>query len=59
MLFQFYDSNEGEEEHGGSVRRAEAALTWRRRLSAPTMSGGSWGGREEVGMGQPGGEKCR
>ena len=48
MLFQFYDSNEGKEERRGSIFRLEVASIRRGRLSAPAMSGGSWGGREEV-----------
>ena len=48
MLFQFYDLNEGEEERGGSVLRAEAAFIrrGRRRLSALPISVASGGNRQ-------------
>jgi len=48
MLFQFYDSNEGKEEHVGSIFWAEAAfiLRGRRQMSALAMSEGSRGGRQ-------------
>ena len=53
ILFQFYVSNEGEDERGGGIRRAEAAFIRRGRRwpSAPGMSGGRGGGWEEVSIG--------